>query len=124
LNLRIFCKFLKNDELLNLALVNRYWKECVFESQNFSISVDNDSKYLKESFPNYFSSIYFSYEFNQRIKVGVLPKSLKKLIFDKFDYPIEPGVLPNRLEILVLGDEFNQPIEPDVFTKITSRIIF
>ena len=57
-------------------------------------------------------SLTFSETFNQPIKAGVLPSSLKRLTFGRrFNQPIEMNVLPQSLSHLSFGPSFYQTIQ-------------
>ncbi|EFA78974.1 hypothetical protein PPL_08442 [Heterostelium album PN500] len=50
--------------------------------------------------------------FNQQISAGVLPNTLKKLIFGEFyNQALEPHVLPSSLTYLELGSHYNHPLQ-------------
>ena len=61
--------------------------------------------------PKSLITLRFGDYFNQKIGMGVLPKSLTRLIFGRnFNQSIEEGVLPPSLTYLEFGRRFNQPL--------------
>ncbi|KAM9965095.1 hypothetical protein ACTFIW_004896 [Dictyostelium discoideum] len=59
-------------------------------------------------------------DFNRILEVGSLPSSITTLILGDYDQKIEKGVLPSSLTILELGGEFNQPLEGSIPDSVTS----
>ncbi len=62
--------------------------------------------------------LFFDRNFNQPIKSGILPRSLKELIFSycsEFNQPIEIGWISEGIEILTIGENFQFPLIPDIF---------
>ena len=92
---------------------------------------DNFNQAIKKGvFPNSLKDLVFGYEFNQPIGKNILPNSLEILKFgDYFNQPIGEGVLPNSLEHLEIGWNFNQLIEKGflpnslIYLKIGNNII-
>jgi hypothetical protein len=52
----------------------------------------------------------FGYDFDEPLEVGILPGKLKKLIFDRYNHPLKPNVLPKSLTYLDLSYYFNQSL--------------
>ncbi|KAN0037199.1 hypothetical protein ACTFIV_002535 [Dictyostelium citrinum] len=114
-------------------------------SITFGARYNNGNKPLAiGAIPSTCQSITFGWTFNQPIYPGLLPNSLKKLIFQEggnfnrileigslpnsitklilgdYDQKIEKGVLPTSLTTLELGGEFNQPLEGCIPESVTS----
>ncbi|EFA77461.1 FNIP repeat-containing protein [Heterostelium album PN500] len=76
--------------------------------------------------PKSLKSLVFGYSFNQILSVvGVLPESLESLEFrDEFNQILSVGVLPESLESLVFGDRFNQILSVGVLPESLESLVF
>jgi len=67
----------------------------------------------------------FDCDFNQPLKIGVLPDTLTYLSFgDTFNQPLEMFVLPSKLTHLEFGNKFNQPLEMFVLPSKLTHLEF
>jgi hypothetical protein len=61
--------------------------------------------------------VVFGSGFDQQLAVGMLPPTLEILKLSSYNKPLLLGVLPESLRILHLGAEYNHPLEPYVLPE-------
>ncbi|EGC39472.1 hypothetical protein DICPUDRAFT_147757 [Dictyostelium purpureum] len=73
------------------------------------------NKVIDFSLPMFLNRLIFGDKFNQPIEAGVLPSQLVHLEFGRcFNRPIKSKVFPSGLKTLKFGDQFNQTINEDI----------
>lgn len=80
-------------------------------------SDDFNEQLYREDFTSFSSlqSITFGRDYNQSLDARVLPSTVTELVFtdeSSFDHSFQPGALPLALRKLILGQAFNQALEP------------
>ncbi|KYQ90352.1 hypothetical protein DLAC_08967 [Tieghemostelium lacteum] len=60
---------------------------------------------------------------NQPLLPGLLPSSIEYLSFDQVDTVFTIGSFPDRMKVLVMGTNYNHPIDPGTFPD-TLRILY
>ena len=78
------------------------------------IAVSLDVPLLVKSLPSTIEVLQVDgYIAHEALSIGVLPKSLRHLVMEQWNYDLHPGFLPPSLERLSLA-AFNQPLDFDV----------
>ncbi len=67
----------------------------------------------------------FDSDFNEPLKIGVLPPTLTYLLFgNNFNHPLQIGVLPSTLSQLTFGRFFNKPLQIDILPCTLTYLSF
>ncbi len=96
-----------------------FFNQQLYDENNMSVL--SSLRFLKE--------LTFGYSFNQKLSnpsgLKILPDSLNKLSFGcEFNQTIVPGILPNSLTHLVFGLEFNKPLVPHTLPESLTVFLF
>lgn len=77
--------------------------------------------------PESLETLIFGESFNTEIKMNVLPKNLKELIFElksKYEHAFKKDVLQKSLIRLCFGDKYNCEIDENVLPESLQHIVF
>jgi hypothetical protein len=86
---------------------------------------NNEDVFMDRILPPNLERLEFGIMFNKPIGPGVLPYSLKTLIFgERFNQKIPQDMLPESLETLEFGKKFNKPIGPGILPSTLTTLIF
>jgi hypothetical protein len=103
------------DTVIDLTIGNSFNKPIqkgVLNNNLKSLSIGNPEILRNQSYnhvlqknvlPNNLINLYIGIGFSTSLNVGVLPKTLKKLILAKYHYPLHYGVIPENVEYLSLS---------------------
>ncbi len=89
------------------------------------IEIEENKELFAHKFPHNLTDLYLTKPFNKSIKQGILPLTLRKIIFGRnYNQEILPNVLPINLKFLQFDSKFTHVINIDILPKNLTHLIF